>query len=234
MPEGIALDDDRPKASPLIIEPVEVAPAIPAPLTPPQIVVAPVVPNFSSALNPLRSSIVVAEPPLPLIESITSGSGYQIPVSETAPIGLTLYQGVTDQFVQSTNTATKVSLPFDAFIHSNKDAVIKLNAKQADDSPLPNWVQFDPTSGVFEVVPPAGFKGKLNLKVIARDDDGREATAIFQMFIGEQSTDRPQSRSSFTDKLKTVANRPLTLIQVSEMHSKLQTSEGKVLKVRGV
>jgi hypothetical protein len=92
--------------------------------------------------------------------------------------------------------------------------VIKLQAKQADDSNLPNWVQFDPSTGVFEVTPPKGFKGKLDLKVIARDDDGREAVAIFQMFIGEQTTDRPQSRDSFTDKLRMAGNRPVTLVRV--------------------
>ena len=147
-------------------------------------------------------------------DAVTSRSGVPIPVSETAAPGLSLYQGITDQFVQSTDTTSKVSLPFDAFIHSNKDAVIKLQAKQADDSNLPNWVQFDPSTGVFEVTPPKGFKGKLDLKVIARDDDGREAVAIFQMFIGEQTTDRPQSRDSFTDKLRMAGNRPVTLVRV--------------------
>lgn len=116
--------------------------------------------------------------------------------------------------MQSTDVSTKVSLPFDAFIHSNKDAVVKLEAKQADDSNLPNWVQFDPNTGVFEVTPPKDFKGKLDLKVIARDDDGREAVAIFQMFIGEQTTDRPQSRESFTEKLRMAGNRPITLVRV--------------------
>ncbi len=234
VPTGVALDDDRPKPEPKLAEPIEVTPVAQPNLVAPQIVVAPTVPAFSSALNPITSRIVFAEPPRSLVDSVTSGSGYQIPVSETAPIGLTLYQGVTDQFVQSTNVATKVSLPFDAFIHSNKDAVIKLNAKQADDSPLPNWVQFDPASGVFEVTPPASFKGKLNLKVIARDDDGREAIAIFQMFVGEQSTDRPQGRNSFTEKLKMVSNRPLTLIHVSETNEKITVRDSKVLKARVV
>jgi hypothetical protein len=67
---------------------------------------------------------------------------------------------------------------------------------------------------VFEVTPPKDFKGKLDLKVIARDDDGREAVAIFQMFIGEQTTDRPQSRESFTEKLRMAGNRPVTLVRV--------------------
>lgn len=169
----------------------------------------------------------------PIGDVKTSASGYQLPVSESAPPGLTLYSGVTDQFVQSTQTATKISLPFDAFIHSNKEAVIKLQAKQANDAPLPKWVQFDPATGVFEVTPPKGFKGKLDLKVVARDDDGREATAIFQMFIGEQSTDKPQSRSSFTEKLRMAGNRPITLVRMTEAGPHVQAApEAKRIKVR--
>ncbi len=177
-------------------------------------------PGFSSALQPLARTPLQADPapaPVPLGDAITSGSGYQIPVNESAPPGLTVNRGVTDQFVESTATATKVSMPFDAFMHSNKDAVIKLEARQADNAPLPPWVQFDPATGVFEVNPPRDFKGKLDLKVMARDDDGREATAIFQMFIGEQPQtqprpeSRPQSRESFSDKLRLAGKRPLVV-----------------------
>ena len=175
-------------------------------------------------------------------DAVTSGSGYQIPVSETAPVGLSRYQGITDQFVQSTVLSTKISLPFDAFIHSNKDAVIKLEAKQADNSNLPPWVQFDSSTGVFEVTPPPGFKGKLDLKVVARDDDGREAVAIFQMFVGEQDAQqRPQSRESFSDKLRLAGKRPITLVRVADMdramtrdlpHRDQFTREGPVVRVR--
>lgn len=165
-------------------------------------------------------------------DAVTSGSGYQIPVSESAAPGLSLYQGITDQFVQTTGAVTKVSLPFDAFIHSNKDAVIKLEAKRADDSKLPDWVQFDPSTGVFEVTPPKGFKGKLDLKVLARDDDGREAVAIFQMFIGEQTDTRPQSRDSFSEKLRIAGKRPITLVRVADATNKMPVRETVPMRVR--
>lgn len=164
-------------------------------------------------------------------EVLTSNSGYPIPASETAPVGLTINRGVTDQFIQSTDAASKISLPFDAFIHSNKDAVIKLEAKNADNSPLPQWVQFDPATGVFEVTPPKGFKGKLDLKVIARDDDGREAVAMFQMFVGEQTTNRVQSRDSFSEKLRLAGKRPITLVRVADS-AKVPGREGVAVRVR--
>ena len=228
---AVVKDDDRPKPAPLtqpLSESPPPAPAVePAPLppvaTPPQV--------FSSTLTPLAPRSASAEPPLSLGEAQTSSSGYPVPVSDTAPVGLSINRGVTDQFIQSTDATAKISLPFDAFIHTNKDAVIKLEAKNADNSPLPQWVQFDPATGVFEVTPPKGFKGKLDLKVIARDDDGREAVAMFQMFVGEQTTNRLQSRDSFSEKLRMAGKRPITLVRVAES-AKAHGREGVAVKVR--
>ncbi|WP_300557384.1 Ig-like domain-containing protein [Limnohabitans sp. Rim8] len=210
-------DDDGLK--PAALPPTPPAPSVPA--APPAALVAPlpvVVPaqSFASALTPLAQTLGRADPPMSMPDAVTSGSGYQIPVSETAPVGLNLFQGVTDQFIQSTNVTTRISLPFDAFIHSSKDAVIRLQAKQSDDSNLPSWVQFEPATGVFIVTPPAGFKGKLDLKVLARDDDGREAVAMFQMFIGEQTAPQAQSRDSFSEKLKMAGKRQITLVRVAD------------------
>ena len=85
---------------------------------------------------------------------------------------------------------------------------------------MPNWVQFDPASGVFEVAAPKGFKGKLDVKVVARDDDGREVTAMFQLFVGEQTSSpldgRPQGRNSFSEKLRLANHRAAYLVRVSD------------------
>ena len=93
-------------------------------------------------------------------------------------------------------------------------------------------MQFDPVSGVFEVTPPKGFKGKLDLKVIARDDDGREATALFQLFVGEQEKVSPQSRESFSEKLRMAGKRSITLIRISDAQSKVTVRESGPHKVR--
>ena len=106
--------------------------------------------------------------------------------------------------------------------------MIRLSAKQANDAPLPNWVQFDPATGVFEVTPPKGFKGKVDLKVIARDDDGREVTTTFQMFVGEQPSEgKPQSRSSFTDKLRMAGKQPITLVRATQHRAQLVGDAGR-------
>jgi hypothetical protein len=212
---SISKDDDRqpilpappPPPAQTQLAPPAAAPSLPEPPPPPK-----ATQSFSSAIQPLVPRQALSESfAIPLGDAVTSGSGYQIPVLDSAPMGLSLFRGVTDQVVQSTGIATKISLPFDAFVHSNKDATIALEAKLADDSSLPSWVQFDPATGVFEVTPPPGFKGKLDLKVVARDDDGREAVALFQMFVGEEAPEapRPQSRDSLADKLRMATKKPM-------------------------
>ena len=231
-------DDDRPK--PIVITPplVSAEPVVTTTDTPITTGPALAVPAFTSELQPaVLSKPSAAEPALNIIDVKTSASGYQIPVNDSAPPGLTIYRGVTDQFVQGTEVAVKVSLPYDAFLHSNKDAVIRLQAKQSDDSPLPNWVQFDPVTGVFEVTPPAGFKGKLDVKVVARDEDGREATAIFQLFVGDPGKvvldGNPQGRQSFSEKLRFANNRSVYIVRVTDPGANKQHSmESRALKAK--
>jgi hypothetical protein len=231
-------DDDRPKPIVLITPVVTAEPVAKVAETPVTTTPVNAVPAFNSALPPtVQSNIASPEPAMNIVDVKTSSSGYQIPVNDSAPPGLTIYRGVTDQFVQGTEVSVKVSLPFDAFIHSNKDAVIKLQAKQSDDSPLPNWVQFDPVSGVFEVIAPKGFKGKVDVKVVARDDEGREVTAMFQLFVGEQTSsplnDRPQGRNSFSEKLRFANHRSVYLVRVADSGPHKQgANESRTVKAR--
>jgi hypothetical protein len=228
------LDDDTPKPLP---EPApQPAPAPPElPATP----VATVAPEpvrapaqvFNSTLQPPEAKRVepAAAPARPAIgEVLTRSEGFPVVVDANRPEGLQVFKGVTDQFVEGTSTA-KVSMPYDAFVHSKADAVIQLTASLADGTPLPPWVQFDQRSGSFEVDPAAsgGFKGKIDLKVTARDGEDREATVLFRMFVGEQPpaekpADKPQSRNSLSEKLRLAAKRstrvlPLDLLMLIDL-----------------
>ncbi len=221
VPAGVTLDDDRSKAAPPKAEPPAppvAPPAAPAPASEP----APArpAPSFSSALAPAARAPASPDFVVPQGESLTSGAGFRVVVNSSAQAGLTVYRGITDQFVEQ-GAGTKVSLPYDAFIHTKEDAVIRLDAKNADDSPLPAWVRFDPANGTFDVAPPTGFQGRLDVKVIARDDDGREATVIFRMFVGEQQNQQgpaigPQSRESFTEKLRLAARKPVIVVRQAD------------------
>ncbi|MBU3653387.1 MAG: hypothetical protein FGM44_09935, partial [Limnohabitans sp.] len=218
------LDDDRPKpiipvAPPAAQPPANVKPPE-APAGPPVSLPKP----FNSTVQPLEQKLAPpAElPALPIEGILTSNSGFPIVAIESAPPGLTLNKGITDQFVEQGTNTGKFTVPYDAFMHSKQDAVIKLQAKQVDDSALPAWVKFDPQAGTFEATPPANFKGKVELKVIARDEDGREATSIFRLFVGEETPApvRPQSRDSLSEKIRLTAKRQLSTTPIA---SKLMT-----------
>ncbi|WP_396431470.1 hypothetical protein, partial [Limnohabitans sp.] len=213
---SVSKDDDRPKSAPDKSTKEALTTKSTATTDSSTEQSAPATRAFSSEVQPLAPRLVPVEAPVPIGDVLTSSSGFRVAVNETASPGLALNRGVTDQFVEGNGSSSKVSLPFDAFIHSNKDAVIKLDAKLADNSPLPAWVRFDPATGSFEVNPPKDFKGKLDLKVIAMDDDSREAVALFQLFVGDKPAEqKPQSRNSLTEKLRLAGQqRPITLIKL--------------------
>ncbi|MEI8242942.1 MAG: VCBS domain-containing protein, partial [bacterium] len=87
------------------------------------------------------------------------------------------------------NTATEVGqaidyrVPKDAFGHTNTAAIVQLEASLSDGSPLPEWLDFDPTSGTFSGRPPASARGVIDVKVTARDDKGREVSSNFRVQI---------------------------------------------------
>ena len=182
--------------------------------------------TFTSALgapqDAARMQLSTGMPILEVGERLTSRSGFPIVVDSNRPPGLQVFKGVTDQFVEGTSVA-KVSMPADAFVHSKSDAVIELLATQADGSALPPWIRFDARIGGFEVEgAPDGFKGKVDVKVVARDGEGGEATVLFRIFVGDKpATDkpgeRPQGRVSLSEKLRLAAKRPvLDLVLIAE------------------
>lgn len=116
---------------------------------------------------------------------------------------------MTDQYVQQGSSGTTISVPYDAFAHSKPEAFVRLQAKMGDAKALPDWIHFDPSTGNFEVTPPKAFKGQLDLKVIAQDEDGRDAASLFRLFIGEHESDviKPQSKSSLTEQIDGMAQR---------------------------
>ncbi len=217
-------DDDRPVAStPPPVTPPAPASA-PAPLAPPDSPIAPMPPFDSATLLPERS-------PLPLLQdrqdtfqdTLTSNAGFPVVVVEGTTPRLTVNSGVTDQFVEP-STLTRFALPFDAFAHTKSDAVISLQAKQADGSDLPAWVQFDAQSGTFQVNPPADFNGELKIMVIARDAEGREATAPFRFFVGQdkdKAKPQAQGRLSLSEQIKLAGKRPAALTDL------LRNADGK-------
>ncbi|HEV7371322.1 MAG TPA: hypothetical protein VGO20_19650, partial [Arenibaculum sp.] len=72
------------------------------------------------------------------------------------------------------------NLPEGLFAHSDPSQTVTVEARQADGSPLPAWLRFDPASGTFVGEPPAGEEG-IEVEVIARDANGAEASVRFEL-----------------------------------------------------
>ena len=95
---------------------------------------------------------------------------------------LFVFRGVEGTLVE-VGQGLHYRVPRDAFGHTNPDAIVYLEATQLDGSPLPEWLDFDPTSGTFSGRPPAAAKGVMDIRVTARDDQGRQASTHFRIHI---------------------------------------------------
>lgn len=142
-----------------------------------------------------------------ITEILTSSSGFQVTVTEAPTPSLALFRGITDQFIEANKPAT-FSLPADAFVHTKADAVITITAKLANGEDLPAWVQFDARSGTFKVDPPDGLNDEMQIQVIARDNEGREAVSIFKFTVGVgKDKAKVSSRSSLSEQIFLAAKR---------------------------
>ncbi|MHA6640168.1 VCBS domain-containing protein [Stutzerimonas frequens] len=198
------------------------APALPEPAAPP-----PAPAPFDTAVAPattLAAPSAVAAPLIAAVQSrelditfqargdlgdlYTQRSGFQIVVIESPQPRLTLYHGISDQYADAGATSS-FSVPYDAFAHTDPNERILLSATQANGQPLPGWVRFDPQSGKFELVAPSGYRGELTIKVVARDSQGREASALFRFSVGERRASEA-GRAGLSDLLrKAAAQRPV-------------------------
>lgn len=119
-----------------------------------------------------------------LSDTYTRTSGFRTVVAKAEQPAFVLFQGVADQYTES-GTRLSLTVPADAFVHTQANAVIKLAAVLQDGRPLPSWVRFDGQTGQFSGEVPKGLTGEMRIKLIARDAAGREATALFRINVGQ-------------------------------------------------
>ena len=131
----------------------------------------------------------------------TSSSGFQVVVIEAPQPRLSLYRGVSDQYADA-GTETSFAVPYDAFAHSDPNERISLSAGLANGQGLPGWVRFDAQSGKFEIEAPAGYRGDLVVKVVARDSQGREATLLFRFTVGDRKATERGGRAGLSEQLR--------------------------------
>ena len=125
--------------------------------------------------------------------------GYQLAiVDRTDPSGdheLRLEKKIPDQEFAAGSRFIRYLIPVDTFVHTDSEAKVALSAFMVDGTPLPTWLKFDGEKGEFEGMPPEWFQGELLIKVVARDDEGRQAETIVRLRVVEQV-----SELSFTGK----------------------------------
>ncbi|WP_205119519.1 putative Ig domain-containing protein [Paramagnetospirillum kuznetsovii] len=116
-----------------------------------------------------------------------TGGGFQVvvsnpPVNAISDGALFVAKGIPAVVMES--NVINFAVPADAFGHTSAEAGIQLAAKMSDGRPLPPWMSFDATRGVFVGEAPEGFKGALAVVVTARDNGGHEVATNFRIQIG--------------------------------------------------
>jgi hypothetical protein len=144
--------------------------------------------------------------PADLLTSGVEGAS-RIAVVKAAEPGLFRFHGVPDQDFD-TGTHVRFQLPADAFMHTQENAIVRIVAERTDGGPLPSWLVFNATTGTFEGTAPLGSPNELDVKVIARDSDGREASTIFRIKLHAGEKVRPTGRLGLTDQIRMGAHRP--------------------------
>ena len=139
-------------------------------------------------------------------EFVVTTTGFPVAVVPSQTEALQLFKGVPDQFNEA-DSEINFTIPSDAFAHSNSDAQITLSAVLTDGRPLPSWLLFDGETGTFKGVPPSGFTGLLVIKVVARDQNGREAEAIFRFNVGRVASiqGEPRAQVGFSEQIRRMA-----------------------------
>ncbi len=135
--------------------------------------------------------------------------GWRIVVHPDTGSLLSVFRGMPDQFIEGDGVAY-ISVPWDSFFHTHSDVRVTVHAALADGLPLPAWIQLNSDTGVFQLVPPRGFLGELVIRLQARDNQGREATTLFRLHVGERAPASPREggvtgRSALSEQLRDAA-----------------------------
>ncbi|THF63628.1 DUF4347 domain-containing protein [Pseudothauera nasutitermitis] len=119
------------------------------------------------------------------------------------PDTLQVLRGMADVQL-SADGPVEIAVPVDAFAHTNPDATVQLAATLADGSPLPAWIRFDTLTGTLLVDAPDGFEGELLVRLVARDNQGREAVTTFRIVVARENQE-PAGRAGLHEQIRQAA-----------------------------
>ncbi|WP_141400505.1 DUF4347 domain-containing protein [Magnetospirillum sp. 15-1] len=124
---------------------------------------------------------------IPAVLTAPTAGAFQVAVAARPPGGgdaLVVNAPMRDMAV-AIGSSLSVTIPAEAFAHTRADATVTLAASQVSGAALPSWMVFDAKTGTFKGTPPPGFRGEVTVKVVARDNQGREAVQTFKIRVGE-------------------------------------------------
>jgi filamentous hemagglutinin family protein len=151
--------------------------------TSPAIIIAAVTPPPAS-----EAAIPAPAAPAPAAAVQGASSAAEDKKSTSAPGGTVVTGGFTDAkvlgFAEPKSSAFVYSIPESTFSHRDIKAVIALEARLSDGSPLPTWMSFDPVRKVLTGTVPKGVKGEYKIRVIAKDQYGGEAFSELTVKVG--------------------------------------------------
>jgi uncharacterized repeat protein (TIGR01451 family) len=82
-----------------------------------------------------------------------------------------------------------IQVPSNLFDDTWPNASLEYDARAPGGGPLPPWLQFDAHNLTFTGTPPLGSRGTVEVEIIARDQFGNQASATFQIMVGQESRD---------------------------------------------
>ncbi len=124
-------------------------------------------------------------------DSYTEQDDWHAAVIPAEVPSLLVFRGMPDQFVEGGRDGS-FTVPWDAFVHTERGAQVQLQATLANGGKLPDWLRFDARSGVFVAVPAPDSRGELPIRLTARDQQGREASVLFRFRVGDALRGTPE------------------------------------------
>ncbi|BAK77466.1 hypothetical protein NH8B_2667 [Pseudogulbenkiania sp. NH8B] len=156
--------------------------------------------DIASVANDVRSIV----PPLQLAfgqDHFSSVAPNRLPIGQMLPPGtsdngfalpfvsrLTLAQGAPLQVLPDLGVRSLIAgqtfsfgLPPGTVLTRNPDVVLSISARQSNGQPLPSWIRFDPKTGRFSGMVPAGWNKPVSLEVTVQDQDGHRGVTHIQI-----------------------------------------------------
>jgi VCBS repeat-containing protein len=140
-------------------------------------------------------------------------TGFRVSLVPPGPDGASLLSAgkqLVDVTIGTARGPQSFTIPEEAFLHSDANAIIKLTATTLDNRQLPGWLSFDPVTGTFVVDPPPGAGADVSVRVIAQDQFGAQASQEFKFLVqsdvrSEGSPGTPDDAALFKRQFRSFA-----------------------------